>query len=153
LAVSTSLQPSHFLAIGSSCHSWHKLAALALVDHGALDLDAKVATSWPEFAAGGKAGITVRQLLSHTSGVSGRGQPATIDDAYDRCKSTAMLAAQAPWREPGTGSGDHAPSCGLSIGEAIGHITGPSPSRRRHRACLLAVFRTGAAARRPRRRL
>jgi hypothetical protein len=39
------------------------------------------------------------------------------------------------------------------IGEAIRRITGPSPSRRRHRACLLAVFRTGAAARRPGRRL
>jgi CubicO group peptidase (beta-lactamase class C family) len=36
------------------------LAALVLVDRGALDLDASVATYWPEFAARGKAGITVR---------------------------------------------------------------------------------------------
>jgi CubicO group peptidase (beta-lactamase class C family) len=32
------------------------LAALVLVDRGELDLDAPVATYWPEFAARGKAG-------------------------------------------------------------------------------------------------
>ena len=84
------------------------LAALVLVDRGALDLDANVAAYWPEFAARGKAGIKVRQLLSHTSGVSGWDQPVTIDDLYDWDKSTAMLAAQAPWWEPGAGSGYHA---------------------------------------------
>ena len=51
------------------------LAALVLVDRGELDLDATVARYWPEFAARGKAGIKVRHLLSHTSGVSGWDQP------------------------------------------------------------------------------
>jgi CubicO group peptidase (beta-lactamase class C family) len=36
------------------------LAALVLVDRGQLDLDATVASYWPEFAANGKAGIKVR---------------------------------------------------------------------------------------------
>src|SRR5436190_1135473 len=81
------------------------LAALVLVDRGELDLDANVARYWPEFAAGGKAGIKVRQILSHTSGVSGWEQPITLDDLYDWDKSTALLAAQAPWWEPGTASG------------------------------------------------
>ena len=84
------------------------LAALVLVDRGELDLDAKVARYWPEFAARGKAGIKVRHLLSHTSGVSGWDRPVTIDDIYDWDRSTAMLAAQAPWWEPGTVSGYHA---------------------------------------------
>jgi CubicO group peptidase (beta-lactamase class C family) len=53
------------------------LAALVLVDRGELDLDANVAAYWPEFGARGKAGIKVRQLLSHTSGVSGWDQPVT----------------------------------------------------------------------------
>jgi len=35
-----------------------------LVDRGELDLDEPVATFWPEFAAGGKAEITVRDVLS-----------------------------------------------------------------------------------------
>jgi CubicO group peptidase (beta-lactamase class C family) len=100
------------------------LAALVLVDRGELDLDANVARYWPEFAARGKAGIKVRHLLSHTSGVSGWDQPVTFDDVYDWDKSTAMLAAQAPWWQPGTSSGYHAFNYGHLIGEVIRRITG-----------------------------
>ena len=100
------------------------LAALVLVDRGELDLDATVAKYWPEFAAQGKAGIKVRQLLSHTSGVSGWDQPITLEDLYDWDKSTALLAAQAPWWEPGTASGYHMLTYGHLIGEVIRRITG-----------------------------
>jgi CubicO group peptidase (beta-lactamase class C family) len=108
----------------STTKTMTSLAALVLVDRGALDLDASVATYWPEFAARGKAAIKVRQLLSHTSGVSGWDQPVTIEDVYDWDKSTAMLAAQAPWWEPGTASGYHALTYGHLIGEVIRRITG-----------------------------
>ena len=100
------------------------LAALVLVDRGELDLDATVARYWPEFAARGKAGIKVRHLLSHTSGVSGWEQPITLEDLYDWDKSTALLAAQAPWWEPGTASGYHMLNYGHLIGEVIRRITG-----------------------------
>src|SRR4051812_46459995 len=100
------------------------LAALVLVDRGELDLDATVARYWPEFAARGKAGIKVRQLLSHTSGVSGWEQPITLEDLYDWDKSTALLAAQAPWWDPGTASGYHMLTYGHLIGEVIRCITG-----------------------------
>jgi CubicO group peptidase (beta-lactamase class C family) len=88
------------------------------------DLDANLASYWPEFAARGKAGIKVRHLLSHTSDVSGWEQRITLDDLYDWDKSTAMLAAQAPWWEPGTASGYHALTYGHLIGEVIRRITG-----------------------------
>ncbi len=100
------------------------LAALVLVDRGELDLDATVARYWPEFAARGKAGIKVRHLLSHTSGVSGWEQPITLEDLYDWDKSTALLAAQVPWWEPGTASGYHMLNYGHLIGEVIRRITG-----------------------------
>jgi CubicO group peptidase (beta-lactamase class C family) len=100
------------------------LAALMVVDRGELDLDANVASYWPEFAANGKGEIKVRHLLSHTSGVSGWEQPITLEDLYDWDKSTALLAAQAPWWEPGTASGYHAMSYGHLIGEVIRRITG-----------------------------
>jgi CubicO group peptidase (beta-lactamase class C family) len=100
------------------------LATLVLVDRGELDLDATVASYWPEFAANGKAGIKVRHLLSHTSGVSGWEQPITLDDVYDWDKSTALLAAQAPWWEPGTASGYHMLNYGHLIGEVIRRIAG-----------------------------
>ncbi len=108
----------------STTKSMTSLAALVLVDRGELDLDATVAKYWPEFAANGKAGIKVRQFLSHTSGVSGWEQPITLEDMYDWDKSTALLAAQAPWWEPGTASGYHALNYGHLIGEVIRRITG-----------------------------
>jgi CubicO group peptidase (beta-lactamase class C family) len=108
----------------SATKAMTSLAALVLVDRGELDLDANVAKYWPEFAANGKAGIKVRHLLSHMSGVSGWEQPITLDDLYDWDKSTALLAAQAPWWEPGTASGYHMLNYGHLIGEVIRRITG-----------------------------
>ena len=108
----------------STTKSMTSLAALVLVDRGELDLDATVAKYWPEFAANGKAGVKVRHLLSHMSGVSGWEQPITLEDMYDWDKSTALLAAQAPWWEPGTASGYHALNYGHLIGEVIRRITG-----------------------------
>ena len=110
----------------STTNTMSSLAALVLVDRGELNLDANVAAYWPEFAVRGKAVIKVRQLLSHTSGISGWDPPVTIDDLYDWDKSTAMLAAQAPWWEPGTGSGYHALTFGHLISEVIRRITGQS---------------------------
>jgi CubicO group peptidase (beta-lactamase class C family) len=108
----------------STTKTMTSLAALVLVDRGELDLDANVATYWPEFAARGKARIKVRHLLSHTSGVSGWEKPITVEDLYDWDNSTALLAAQAPWWEPGTASGYHAMTYGHLIGEVIRRITG-----------------------------
>jgi CubicO group peptidase (beta-lactamase class C family) len=100
------------------------LAALMLVDRGALDVYAPVARYWPEFAANGKQDIEVRHLLSHTSGVSGLDQPAAIEDLFDQEKSCARLAAQAPWWRPGSASGYHALVYGHLIGEVIRRVSG-----------------------------
>lgn len=45
------------------------IAAMQLVEQDLLDLDAPVARYLPEFAASGKRDVTVRQLLTHTSGL------------------------------------------------------------------------------------
>ncbi len=44
------------------------LVTVQLVEQGTVELDAPVATYLPEFAANGKEAVTVRQLLTHTSG-------------------------------------------------------------------------------------
>ena len=44
-------------------------AVMLLVERGQVKLDAPVQTYIPEFAGGGKEAITVRQLLTHTSGL------------------------------------------------------------------------------------
>jgi CubicO group peptidase (beta-lactamase class C family) len=110
--------------VWSSTKTQMALCALMLADRGQLDLDAPVATYWPEFAQNGKDGVLVKHLMSHTSGVSGWNQPIMVDDIYDWEASTSKLAAQAPWWEPGTASGYHALNQGHLVGEVIRRITG-----------------------------
>ncbi|MGX1807649.1 serine hydrolase domain-containing protein [Nocardia sp. NPDC055321] len=105
------------------------LCALVLVDRGELDVYQKVAHYWPEFAAKGKGDIEVRQLLAHTSGVSGWEAPIELADIYDHEAAADRLAAQEPWWEPGTASGYHAMNYGHLIGALIQRITGRSFGR------------------------
>jgi CubicO group peptidase (beta-lactamase class C family) len=105
------------------------LSALVLADRGQLDLDARVASYWPEFAAQGKDKIQVRQLLGHTSGLAGWTEDLTWDDVYDLEKSTNLLARQAPWWAPGTACGYHGVTQGHLVGEVIRRITGKTLGR------------------------
>ena len=100
------------------------LAGLVAHDQGLLDVHAPVAQYWPEFAANGKQDVKVRHLMAHTSGVSAWAQPVVMADLYDWDKSTAMLAAQAPWWKPGSASGYHAFNQGHLVGEVIRRVTG-----------------------------
>ena len=100
------------------------LCALMLADRGALDLSAPVASYWPEFAAQGKEGVLVKQLLSHSAGLPGFSRPFGAEDLYDWDLCCADLAGQSPWWEPGTQSGYHAITQGYLIGEVIRRITG-----------------------------
>ena len=102
------------------------MTALLLADRAELDFDAPVARYWPEFAANGKERIKVSHLMSHASGLSGWKEPITREDLYDWDKVTALLAAQAPFWEPGTASGYHALTQGYLVGEVVRRITGRS---------------------------
>ncbi|MFV0257668.1 MAG: serine hydrolase domain-containing protein, partial [Acidimicrobiales bacterium] len=115
--------------VWSSTKTMTNLSALVLVARGELDVYAKVADYWPEFAAEGKGEVEVRHLLSHTSGVSGWNQPVVVEDLYDAEAAAARLAAQAPWWEPGTASGYHALNQGHLVGEVIRRVTGRSLGR------------------------
>jgi CubicO group peptidase (beta-lactamase class C family) len=112
--------------VWSSTKTVTSLVGLMLADRGLLDLDAPVATYWPEFAANGKAGVLVRHLLSYTSGVAGWQEPMSTEDLFDWDKATSMLAAQAPWWEPGAASGYHALNYGFLIGELVRRTAGTS---------------------------
>jgi CubicO group peptidase (beta-lactamase class C family) len=60
--------------IGSITKLWTSTLVMQLVDEGAVDLDAPVRTYLPDFRIadeGAAAQITVRQLLTHTSGFEG----------------------------------------------------------------------------------
>jgi CubicO group peptidase (beta-lactamase class C family) len=85
-----------------------------------------VARYWPEFAANGKSQVKVWHLMNHAAGLSGLDQKVSADDLYDWDKITGLLAAQAPWWEPGSASGYHALTQGYLIGEVVRRITGQS---------------------------
>jgi CubicO group peptidase (beta-lactamase class C family) len=113
------------------------LTALLVADRGELDFNAPVAKYWPEFAANGKKDVKVSHLMSHQAGLSGWKEPMKPGDIYDWEKATSLLAAQAPYWEPGTACGYHALTQGYLVGEVVRRITGKS---------LGTVFREEIAA-------
>ncbi len=102
------------------------LTALWLADQGALRFEERVAHYWPEFAAAGKADVTVAQLMSHSAGLSGFAEPMPPEGLYDWDLVTSRLAAQAPFWAPGTAPGYHAVTQGYLVGEVVRRITGKS---------------------------
>lgn len=102
------------------------LAVAHLVDQGLIDYAAPVARYWPEFAQGGKAEVTVSQLLSHQAGLPGFVEETPLSDFYDGPKVAARLAAQAPMWPPGTKNSYHAMTYGFLAGELIRRVSGRS---------------------------
>jgi CubicO group peptidase (beta-lactamase class C family) len=106
------------------------LALLVCASRGLVDVDAPVATYWPEFAAAGKADtVLVRHLLSHTAGLPGWDARLDGTDLYDWDKVTGLLAEQEPWWEPGWKSGYHGISQGNLVGEVVRRVDGRSVGR------------------------
>jgi CubicO group peptidase (beta-lactamase class C family) len=119
-------QENTIVNVWSTTKTMMAISALVLADRGEIDMFRPVADYWPEFAANGKGQIEVRHLMSHTSGLSGWAEPITMQEVCDWEKSTAMLAAQEPWWEPGTASGYHMLNQGHLVGEVIRRVTGQS---------------------------
>ncbi|WP_435188032.1 serine hydrolase domain-containing protein [Streptomyces sp. bgisy126] len=104
-------------------------AAHMLAERGRLDLDAPVATYWPEFAANGKADVPVRQLLCHQAGLVALDRPLPLADALAWDPMVAALAAQRPLWAPGTAHGYHGRTWGWLVGEVIRRVSGRTPGR------------------------
>ena len=95
------------------------LLALRQVDAGRLELDAPVASVWPEFAQAGKGAATVRQALCHRAGVPAIRRPLTNDDLWDWDTMVDALAATEPWWAPGTRHAYHTNTYGHLVGELV----------------------------------
>lgn len=93
--------------------------ALALVERGELSLDHPLVNVWPEFGAGGKHDITLRQVLAHRAGLPAVRQRLVDDDMYRWETMTAALAATPPWWEPNTAHGYHTNTLGFLVGEPV----------------------------------
>jgi len=102
------------------------LCLLLLVSRTSLELDAPVARYWPEFAAGGKREVSVRQLLSHQAGLAAISRELPDGSLYDWEAMTSALAAQEPWWTPGSGHGYHVHTFGFLVGELVRRVSGES---------------------------
>ncbi|SDG68478.1 EstA family serine hydrolase [Microbacterium sp. 77mftsu3.1] len=100
------------------------LAVGLLVERGELDLDERVATYWPEFAAKGKGAVTVRQLLSHQAGLPQADTILTWDELLDHHAAADRLAASTPFWHPGSAFGYHAITIGNLGDELVYRVTG-----------------------------
>jgi CubicO group peptidase (beta-lactamase class C family) len=100
------------------------LTAMRLADQERLDLDAPVASYWPEFAASGKGSVPVRWLLSHRAGLPVPRGPLTRADVHDWGRFVAALAASEPWWQPGSVSGYHGLTFGHLVGEVVRRAAG-----------------------------
>ena len=105
------------------------LAIARLVEQGLVDYDAPVARYWPEFAAAGKARITVREALSHRAGLSAPRISLSTEQMLDWDFVTAALAAQEPLFPPDSGYAYHALTHGWLTGEIIRRVAGLTPGQ------------------------
>lgn len=100
------------------------LCVQRLIDAGAIDLEQRVAHYWPEFAAAGKAEITVAQLLGHRAGLAALRDPLPHEAVYDQAQMAHALAEAAPLWEPGTKHAYHAQTFGFLLAELVRRTSG-----------------------------
>ncbi|MEW2418213.1 serine hydrolase domain-containing protein [Streptomyces sp. NPDC046866] len=105
-----------------------------LAERGLVDLDAPIADLWPEFAAHGKGGATLRDALTHRIGIPQLPSGLTPQELCDWDGMCALVAGQAPLWEPGTATGYHGWSFAWIVGETVRRATGLTVSEalRRH---------------------
>jgi CubicO group peptidase (beta-lactamase class C family) len=115
----------HTLApVFSTTKALAALMIVRLVDKGKLTYSQTVASVWPEFAAAGKASVTIEQVISHQAGLPGF--PELMDPALwlDWDAICGRLAAMTPMWPPGSASGYHPVTVGYITGEIFRRVDG-----------------------------
>lgn len=98
------------------------VAATALhiqVERGLVDYDAPVAEYWPEFAQNGKAGATVRHVLTHRAGVPLMPEGVTPELMCDTRWMADAIAAMEPLAPPGEKTLYQSMTFGWMVGEIV----------------------------------
>jgi CubicO group peptidase (beta-lactamase class C family) len=102
---------------------------LMLVDRGLVELDAPVARYWPEFAAGGKERVTVREAMTHRGGVPGFEPAVDVTALLDWDSIAAHIAAQPHWFGGRTVLCYHPVTYGFLLGELMRRVDGRRPAQ------------------------
>jgi len=102
------------------------ICVLQLVERDELSLDAPIADYWPEFSQKSKSAITLRQVLSHRSGLSAFHQVIAQDQIFNWEQITQAIAEDEPWWQPDSAQGYSPFIYGWILGEVIQRVTGIS---------------------------
>jgi CubicO group peptidase (beta-lactamase class C family) len=105
------------------------ICAYLLVQERRLDLDQPMAVYWPSFESGGKAAITVRDVMCHRAGLAALDADLRPDDVLDWDRVVRAIEAQSPRYPPSMGHDYHPQTFGWLIGEVIRRVTGLTPGR------------------------
>lgn len=103
------------------------VAALMLVERGAIGLDTPIADVWPEFAQGGKATCTLRHVLTHRGGFPVLPPDFDLRAARDWAIAARMTAALPARWPPGSTLAYHPLTYGFALGEVIRRVDGREP--------------------------
>lgn len=95
-----------------------------LASGGILDLDAPVASYWPEFGQRGKEGVLLRSVLAHRAGLPVIDGSFTFDELLDTAVVDAALEAQPPLWEPESRHGYHPITYGWILDGIVRRVTG-----------------------------
>ncbi len=96
-------------------------AVMQLVDAGKIDLDCPVAKYWPVFGANGKSRVTIRNLMTHTSGLRADVNPKSGWNSYDG--GLVAVAEDEPVYCPGTGY-RYSDANFVALGEVVRRVSG-----------------------------
>ena len=114
----TAVAPDTLFSVYSCGKAMAALVIAHLVERGRLLFETRVADIWPEFARHGKQDLTVAQVMSHQSGLSGITDPGfDPQDWVDFDRVVAVLENQEPLFPPGSRSGYHPVTFGFLAGE------------------------------------
>ncbi len=102
------------------------MCANRLAQEGAIDVEAPVASYWPEFAQAGKENVTVADLLSHRAGLAWVDGTLSFEDVLGWDPVVEALERQAPSWPPGSAHGYHATTYGWLVGEVVRRVSGRS---------------------------
>jgi CubicO group peptidase (beta-lactamase class C family) len=120
-------RPDTLVGIFSGSKGLVATCMLLLVERGQLELDAPVCRWWPEFAAHGKEGVLVRDVVSHCARLPGLLTPVSVEEATDDVRMAALVAAQPQVERPGPQY--HAVTFGWLCGELVRRADGRSVGR------------------------
>ena len=123
LARSEPWEEDTIVIMNSVAKSMCALCTHILIDRGLIDFDAPVARYWPEFAGGGKAGVLVRHVLSHTCGVI-YCDHAPPGSWFDWGAHIHALEKQEPAWVPGEKGAYNSINIGYILGEIVRRVSG-----------------------------